>query len=247
METLTREEKVTAAFVMVADTLIDDYDTIELLHTLVEVCADILATNAGGLMLADDSGQLQLVASTTESAGLVEILALNAGTGPCIDCFKTGKSISIGDLASTDPRWPVFREAALEQGFRSVHATPLRLRGTVLGTINLFSSAVGELNLADVAIVQALADVATIGIIQQHSIRHSKALAEQLQIALQSRVLIEQAKGAVAQSAETTPESAFTFLRKYARDNNLTLRGVCERVLDRTLTITNSDEAVATK
>lgn len=247
MEQQTREQRVSAAFVTVADTLIDDYDMVDLLHTLVEVCADILATDAGGLMLADAAGHLQLVASTSESADLMEILQLDAGEGPCVDCFTTGKPVTVGDIDGDGARWPAFREAALGQGFRSVHATPLRLRGTVLGTMNLFSSTVGELNDADIAVAQALADVATIGIIQERSIRDSGILAEQLQRALQSRVLIEQAKGAVSQIASISPEDAFALLRKFARDNNLTLSIVCERVLDRTLEITNSDAAGAVK
>jgi len=247
VEQQSREQKVSAAFVTVADTLIDDYDTVTLLQTLVEVCADILATDAGGLLLANAAGQLQLVASTSESADLVEILQLDAGVGPCVDCFTTGKPVTVGDIAGSGSRWPVFREAALGQGFQSVHATPLRLRGTVLGAMNLFSSTVGELNDADIAVAQALADVATIGIIQERIVRDSGIVAEQLQRALQSRVLIEQAKGAVAQTGNISPESAFAMMRKFARDNNVTLSGVCEGVMDRTLEITNSGAASTVK
>jgi GAF domain-containing protein len=239
MDQQSREQKVSSAFVTVADTLIDDYDMVDLLHTLVEVCADILDTDAGGLMLSSANGQLQLVASTSESADLVEILQLDAGEGPCVDCFRTGRSVTVGDIAESGSRWPAFREAALGQGFQSVHATPLRLRGTVLGAMNLFSSTVGELNAADIAVAQALADVATIGIIQERSIRDSGILAEQLQRALQSRVLVEQAKGAVSQQASISPEEAFAALRKFARDNNLSLSKVCERVMARTLDISN--------
>ncbi|GAB3136025.1 GAF and ANTAR domain-containing protein [Marisediminicola antarctica] len=247
MANQSREQKVSAAFVTVADTLIDDYDTVTLLQTLVEVCADILATDAGGLLLANSEGQLQLVASTSDRADLVEILQLDAGVGPCVDCFTTGKPVTVGDIAGSGSRWPVFREAALGQGFQSVHATPLRLRGTVLGAMNLFSTTVGELNDADIAVAQALADVATIGIIQERIVRDSGIVAEQLQRALHSRVLIEQAKGAVAQTANVSPENAFAVMRKFARDNNLTLSGVCEGVMDRTLEITNSGAATTAK
>jgi GAF domain-containing protein len=238
MAQLSREQKVSAAFVKVADTLIAGYDIVDLLQTLIEECADILDTDAGGLMLADLAGELQLIASTSESADLVEVLQLSAGAGPCVDCFVTGKPVTVGDIAATGEKWPAFKEAALGQGYRSVHATPLRLRGLVLGTMNLFSSKVGELNEADISVAQALADVATIGILQERTIHDSSILAEQLQRALQSRILIEQAKGAVAQIASISPDKAFAVLRTYARNNNLTLSLVCEGVLDRSLDIT---------
>ncbi|MCY7288571.1 MAG: GAF and ANTAR domain-containing protein, partial [Cryobacterium sp.] len=191
--------------------------------------------------------QLQLVASTSESADLVEFLQLDAGEGPCVDCFDTGKPVTVGDIAGSGSRWPAFRKAALGQGFQSVHATPLRLRGTVLGTMNLFSSTIGALNDADIAVAQALADVATIGIIQERSIRDSGIVTEQLERALQSRVLIEQAKGALAQTANISPESAFAVLRKFSRDNNLTFTGVCEGVMGRTLEITDSGASTTVK
>lgn len=189
-------------------------------------------------MLADPGGELQLIASTSESADLVEVLQLSAGAGPCVDCFVTGKPVTVGDIAATGEKWPAFKEAALGQGYRSVHATPLRLRGLVLGTMNLFSSKVGELNEADISVAQALADVATIGILQERTIHDSSILAEQLQRGLQSRILIEQAKGAVAQIASISPDEAFAVLRTYARNSNLTLSLVCEGVLDRSLDIT---------
>lgn len=236
----TREQKVTAAFVAVADTLIDSYDMVDLLHTLVGVCADVLDTDAGGLMLGDSTGRMQLVASTSESAELVEVLQINAGSGPCLDCFASGTSVTVGDIAATGERWPDFRDAALSRGFRSVHATPLRLRGTVLGTMNLFSSRLGELNDADIAVSQALADVATIGILRERSIQDSGIVAEQLQRALHSRVLVEQAKGAVAQMTGISPDEAFGILRKYARDHNLSLGAVCGGLLDRTLELSNA-------
>lgn len=238
----SREKKVSAAFVKLADTLIDGYDIVDLLQNLVEECTDILDTDAGGLMIADAAGELQLIASTSESADLVEVLQLSAGAGPCVDCFVSGKRVTVGDIAASGEQWPAFKAAALGQGYRSVHATPLRLRGIVLGTMNLFSSKVGELNEADISVAQALADVATIGILQARTIHDSGILAEQLQRALQSRILIEQAKGAVAQIASISPDHGFAVLRKYARTNNLTLSAVCEGVLDRTLDIAGVGE-----
>lgn len=233
----SREQKIAATFVRMADTLVADYDMVDLLHTLVQDCTEILAVDAGGLMLADSAGQLELIASTSESADLVEILQISAGAGPCVDCYTTGLPVTVGDISNSGDTWPAFQAVALAQGFRSVHATPLRLRGKVLGTMNLFGLTIGELNEADIAVAQALADVATIGILQERNARDSDILAGQLQRALQSRIIIEQAKGAVAQSSSISPDEAFSVLRTYARNNNLTLNAVCEGVLDSSLDI----------
>jgi GAF domain-containing protein len=233
----SREQRITAAFVTVADTLIADYDVIDLLHSLVDVCANVLDVSGGGLLLADESGQLQLVASTSERADFVEVMQLAAGVGPCVDCFGSGMPVSVGDIQADGARWPVFQKAALQQGFHSVYATPLRLRGQVLGAMNLFRASVGELNAADAAVAQALADVATIGILQERSIRETGIVTEQLQRALESRILIEQAKGVLSATGQMTVDEAFEALRTYARRNNLTLRAVALGVTNRTLDV----------
>jgi GAF domain-containing protein len=237
MTGLSREARLNAAFVAVADTLTEDYDVVDLMHTLVQECTDILDAQAGGLMLADADGDLQLLASTSESAGLVEVMQLNAGVGPCVDCFTSGETVSVADIAASGDAWPAFREAALEQGFLSVHATPLRLRGDVIGTMNLFGTSVGALSGADSDVAQALADVATIGILQERINRQSQFVAEQLQHALDSRVLIEQAKGVLAQAGGLDVDEAFRTLRRYARDHNLALRTVAEGVVSRSIDV----------
>lgn len=237
MDEVSREQRINEAFVAVADTLIADYDLIDLLHTLVAACADVLDVEAAGLVLADDDGNLQLLASTSERAELVEIMQLSAGAGPCVECFRTGAVVDIADIAESDGRWPEFRAAALEQGFRAVHATPMRLRGQVLGALNLFSSSPGILNPADAGVSQALADVATIGILQERSIRETNLVAEQLQWALESRVLVEQAKGVLSVLENIGMDDAFDRLREYARNHNLTLRAVAEGVTARTLDV----------
>src|SRR5476649_323576 len=129
MTTETRETKLSAAFVKLADTLVADFDVVDLLHWLVEECTQILDTQACGLLLVDPAGELQLVASTSEEAELVEILQRAAGDGPCLDCFRSGKPVTVGDIKAEAVQWPEFSAEALKQGFRSVHATPLRLRG----------------------------------------------------------------------------------------------------------------------
>jgi len=237
MVELSREERINAAFVAVADTLIADYDVIDLLHTLVEACASVLDVQAAGLVLADDDGSLQLLASTSERTDFVEIMQLNAGTGPCIQCFRTGTVVAVADIASDGGEWPDFQAAALQQDFRAVDATPMRLRGEVLGALNLFSTETGLLNAPDAAVAQALADVATIGILQERSIRETGVVREQLQHALESRVLIEQAKGVVSALGWIGVDEAFGLMRDYARQNNLSLRTVAERVTARTLDV----------
>ncbi|MEO8529081.1 MAG: GAF domain-containing protein, partial [Pseudolysinimonas sp.] len=173
MAPLSREQKINAAFVAVADTLTADYDIIDLMHTLIEVCTSLLDVQAGGLLLADDDGNLQLLASTSEAADFVEVMQLGAGIGPCVDCFKSGVAVAVADIAQSGGKWPEFQTAALGQGFKAVYATPMRLRGQVLGTMNLFSVNPGVLNEADAGVAQALADVATIGILQERSIRET--------------------------------------------------------------------------
>ncbi len=229
----TREGQLSAAFVKLADTLIADFDVVDLLHWLVQECTEILDTQAGGLMLVDPAGELQLVASTSEEAELVEVLQLAAGGGPCLDCFRTSTPITVADITADAARWPEFSAAALSQGFHSVHATPMRLRGQTIGTMNLFSIHVGALGPADIVVAQALADVATIGILQQRNVRSANLVAEQLQHALDSRILIEQAKGVVAATTGGSMNEAFTVMRKYARDRNIPLRKVAEDVVSR--------------
>ena len=231
MTTETRESKLSAAFVKLADTLVTEFDVVDLLHWLVEQCTEILDTQAGGLMLADPTGQLQLVASTSEEAELVEIIQLAAGEGPCLDCFRTGTPVTVGNIEVDGGPWPTFSAEALKFGFRSIHATPLRLRGQIIGTMNLFSRHVGALVSEDIAVAQALADVATIGILQERHIRSANVVAEQLQRALDSRILIEQAKGVLAATMNTTMNDAFAIMRTYARDRNLPLRQVADDVI----------------
>lgn len=237
MDGTSREEKLNAAFVELADTLIADFDVVDLLHTLMEECIEILGTQAGGLMLADSRGVLELIASTSERAEFVEIMQVNAGAGPCFDCFATGVVVTVADIAESAAQWPDFQAAALGRGFHSVHAVPMRLRGQIIGTMNLFGTSIGELASRDIAVVQALADVATIGILQERLISEASLVTEQLQRALNSRILIEQAKGVLAQAGTMEMSEAFAVLREYARNNNLRLRTVAEGVTTGTLNV----------
>ncbi len=236
MSEKSRDQRVADAFVAVADTLTADFDIIDLLHTLVSVSVDLLDVDAGGLVLADEHGDLQLVASTSEQAELVEVMQVGAGAGPCVDCFRTGVPVTVDDIELSGSTWPTFQAAALGQGFHAVFATPMRLRGHVLGAMNLFSVRPGAPSTHDAVIAQGLADIATIGILHERSIRETHVLNDQLQRALESRVLIEQAKGVLAAVAGLDMDAAFTVLRTYARDHRMALRDVAAQVADRTLT-----------
>ncbi len=228
-----REQLLSRAFVGLADTLVDDYDIIELLDRLVSYSVELLAADAAGIMLVDSQRTLRVVASSHEDADVMELLQLQADQGPCVECCRTGAPVSVPDLADAASRWPVFVAAVAERGaYRSVHALPLRLRGEAIGTMNLFHRQPGALPDADLVVGQALADVATIGILHERAIRRSEVLTEQLQAALNHRVIIEQAKGVLAQRGNLSMNEAFDRLRRYARTHNTRLSEVARQVVE---------------
>ncbi len=231
-----RERRMSAAFVTMADTLVGDYDVIDLLDQLAAHSVDLLAVDAAGLLLVDPRRQLRVVASSNDDANTMELLALHADEGPCVECFHTAAQVRIPDLDQVRDRWPVFTAAVDRVGaFRSVHALPLRLRGQAIGTLGLFNRLPGPLPEADLVLGQALADVATIGILSERAIRRAEVVADQLQTALDSRVVIEQAKGIVAQRTSLDMNAAFSLLRGHARSRNLRLGLVARQVVDREL------------
>jgi transcriptional regulator with GAF, ATPase, and Fis domain len=229
---VTRERQLVETFVEVADTLVDDFDVIDLLLTLAERCVRLLDVDAAGIMLIDQRGHLHAAAASTESARLVELFELQSDAGPCVDCCRTGSPVVNADLQANAERWPRFAEAARESGFVAVHALPLRLRQTVIGALNLFSAGSRELTEDDVRVGQGLADVATIGILAQRGLHQAELLAEQLQSALNSRIVIEQAKGVLAERRQISVDEAFTLLREHARRHNLRLSDVAREVAE---------------
>jgi GAF domain-containing protein len=237
MSDVSREAVIVDAFATLADSLVAGFDVIELLQTLVETCRRVLDVEEAGILLADDLGDLEVVASTSEASTLVETMQLDARSGPCWTCFTTAEPVSLPDVDVDVGRWPEFVVVAREQGFRSVHAVPLRLRGTVIGTLNLLGSAVGVLGERDVRVAQALADVATIGILQERTLRESSLVQQQLQGALDTRVVIEQAKGVVAHVRGVSTDEAFVLIRRHARDHRLKLADVAQQLVTRQLTL----------
>src|SRR3954469_6439474 len=227
-----REELVSRAFVTLADTLIDEYDVIDLLDRLAGFCVQLLPADAAGIVLGDARRELRVVAASDEAAHVMELLQLQSDEGPCLDCFQSAPPVSVADLAEASGRWPTFVAAVAQRGdFRSVHALPLRLRGRAIGALNLFGGMPGPLPELDLALGQALADVATIAILQERAIRRGEVLNEQLQLALNSRVVIEQAKGVLAQYGHLPAAVAFEDLRHYARSHNGKLADLARRVV----------------
>lgn len=233
-----RERRVSSAFVALADTLIDDYDVVELLDRLVGYSVQLLAAQAGGIVLADASGGLRVVASSSEDAELMELLQVQTDEGPCLDCYRTSAPVAVPDLRAAADRWPRFAAAVAERGaYLSVHALPLRLRREAVGAMNLFHSSPEPLAEDDLALGQALADVATIGILQERAIRRGEVLNEQLQGALNSRVVIEQAKGVLAQQSGLGMSEVFDHMRDHARNRQLRLSDVARRIVEREIGI----------
>jgi GAF domain-containing protein len=225
-------ERLAQIFVEVADTLIDEFDLIDFLQMLTVRVADLVDASAVGILLADHRGNLRFMAASDENAKVVEIFQIQTSGGPCLEAYRTAKPVINADLRSADPRWPRFAGRATEAGFYSVHAFPLRLRNQVIGALNVFGSHVGGgFDDGDVQVVQALADVAAISLLQERTISRGEALTEQLQGALNTRIVIEQAKGAIAQARQVSVDIAFGILRDFARSRNRRLTEVAHAVV----------------
>ena len=229
------QQRLLETFVKLADTLIDEYDVVDLLQFLVDTCRDVLDTTAAGILLADARGELEVVASTSEASRLVEVMQLSAEQGPCIESFRSGRRVSVPDIETCKDEWWQFRGSALAQGFRSMDALPLRLRDSTIGTLNLLRSTAGAAPEEAISAAQAFADVATIGILHERTLRESAILSEQLQAALNSRIIIEQAKGVVSHTRGVSIDEAFTLMREYARSHSMGLSIVAARLVDRSM------------
>ena len=224
-------QRLAEVFVEVADTLVDEFDVIEFLQLVSVRTAELLDAAAAGVLLADPHGELQFMAASDEASKYLELFEVQYREGPCLDAFLAGAAVFAPNIAADAERWPMFAPRAVAAGFGSVHAVPMRLRGEVIGALNLFGRRTGSLDDGDLRIVQALVDVATIGLLQERAIRRGEVLTEQLQGALNSRVVIEQAKGALAQLRQVSVDEAFALMRGYARRNGRRLSDVAQAVV----------------
>jgi GAF domain-containing protein len=230
MAVLQREARLGRLSVDLVNTLTTDFDLYSLLDKLLAGCRELLDISEAGLVLADENGTLHVMAATTESAGHLEALQLQVEEGPAIKAFLGGEVVVIIDIADS-VEWPQFREVALREGYRAVHAIPLRVGENSLGAMCLLSREPGDLNEVDALAGQALADIASIGIVNYRLYSKRETIAEQLQTALNSRVVIEQAKGVIANTYGISPDEAFVRLRRYSRERGERIRDVAQKVV----------------
>ena len=226
------DQRITQTLVELADTLVLGFDGIEFLHTLTERCVQLLDVDAAGILLIDQRGNLNLVAASTEQTRLLELFQLQNHDGPCLDCYHSGQGVACADLTTAPQRWPQFATAARDQGFAAVQAVPMRLREQILGALNLFRCSPDAIPVDATAVAQSFANVATISILQVRALRHSEMVTEQLQTALNSRLLIEQAKGILAERRHISLNQAFTLMRTHARNHNRLLSQVARSIIN---------------
>ncbi|MCW2739430.1 GAF and ANTAR domain-containing protein [Nocardioides sp.] len=223
-------DQLARVLVEVADTLIDEFDLIDFLQRVTTHASDLVGAGICGLMLADHRRRLQLMASSDERVEMLELFQVQTQEGPCQDCFHTGRPVAVANLRDAEDRWPHFAPLALEAGFNAIHAFPMRLRGQAIGALNMFAVDAGPMQESDVRVVQALADIATIALLQERAVTRAEVLSEQLQSALNSRIVIEQAKGYLAQVHGESPDEAFARMRTYCRRHGLRLGQVASGV-----------------
>jgi GAF domain-containing protein len=232
------DRQVWQVFVQLADTLVADFDVIDFLHTLAQHCVDLLGVSACGILLADHTGRLNLVAASTEQVRMLELSQSQAVEGPCVDAYRTRAPVSCPDMTAARERWPDFAPAVLSAGFAAVLALPMRLREQAVGAVGLYSTRPAELVGQAAELGQALADVATIGILHERALHRRETVTEQMEKALSSRITIEQAKGVLAERLHVTIEEAFILMRAYARDHSVKLADTARAITTGELHIT---------
>ncbi len=232
---MQRESLLASTLVQLADTLVTEFDVVELLTLVADRCVEVLGVGAAGLMLVAPDGNLRVIASSSEAMRVLELFELQNSEGPCLDCHRTGVAVTQQALATSSDRWPLFAAEALAAGFCSVQALPLRLRGTIIGALNLFHSQPVAMTDADINAAQAFADIATIAILQHQAAIDAQKLNEQLNQALNTRIVIEQAKGMVSERLGLDMERSFAVLRAYARNHNARLASVAAEVISGSL------------
>ena len=243
---MTRETVLTRTLVELADTLVSDFDVVDILTLLSDRCVEVLEVDAAGVMLATPDGRLRVMASSSEAMRVLELFEIQSQEGPCLDAHHTGEAVVNQDL-DANSRWPRFAAEALDAGFHSAHALPMRLRDTVIGALNLFRTGTGQMGPADIEVAQALADVATIAILQHRAASEAQLLAQQLSHALNSRIVLEQAKGIISERLDLDMQRSFATLRNHARSNNLRLSDVAQSVIDGSLSPSELAPAPAAK
>jgi GAF domain-containing protein len=229
---MTREERIVETFVELTDTMVDHFDVIEFLHRLVERSLELMDCAEVGLLLANAAGSLQVMASSSERSEALELLQSRNEEGPCFECYRSSRLVFSEDLAADNDRWPTFAPAAVRHGIKSVHAIPMRVHSRTIGALNLFRGEAGRLAARDVPLGQGMADIAAVALIQERAMRETRGVVQQLHGALSSRVLIEQAKGILAERGHVSVDAAFASIRRYARHHNSRLSDVAQDVIE---------------
>ena len=229
---MTREQRIVETFVELADTMVDDFDVIEFLARVAERCVELLDCSEAGLLLADAAGRLRVMASSSERSDALDLLQSQNDEGPCFECFHRGEPVVSRSLEEDRGRWPIFAPAALERGFGSVQAVPMRVHASTVGALNLFRAQSGGIVERDLPLAQGMADLAAVALLQERTVRESRGMTQQLQRALSSRVVIEQAKGMLAEHAQISVDAAFSRLREYARSHNRRLSELAGELTD---------------
>jgi GAF domain-containing protein len=224
-------DRLAEVFVAMADTLVDEFDLIDFLHTLTTHVVEVTGAAEAGVLLLDGLQGLSQVAASSEDTELLELLQIQHAEGPCVEAVRNREPVLVPDISSTFDRWPLFAPRAFDAGFQSVHAFPMRLRDQMIGSLNVFGRVPAGLAPGDVPVLQALADLSTIAILHEQSLHRAEVLTEQLQFALSSRVTIEQAKGAVARALGVGVDAAFEILRSHARTEQMRLTDLSLLVL----------------
>jgi transcriptional regulator with GAF, ATPase, and Fis domain len=229
---MTREQRIVETFVELADTIVEDFDVVEFLHRLAGHCVELLDCAEAGLLLADATGALRVMASSSERSDALDLLQSQNEEGPCFECYTRGRPVFSDDLKAETGRWPRFAPAAVQTGFHSVQAVPMRVRGETVGALNLFRAGAGRIAERDALLGQGMADIAAIALLQERAVRESRGVVAQLQGALSSRVVIEQAKGIVGERLHIGVDGAFARLRTHARDHNRRLSDIARELVN---------------
>lgn len=232
---ISRESRLGTTFVKLADTLVNDFKVPDLLHELAETCVELLDTDAAGILLASPTGGLHQAGSSDADGALLAVLDVMHDRGPGVVSHATGSVVDVADVTA-DHRWADIAPTCALADYRAVTAVPLSLRHESIGALVMFRTTTGRMDPTDLEIAQALADVASIGLVQARLLRETQIVAEQLEHALESRVVIEQAKGIIAEQGQVAVDVAFGMFRSYARSHQRSLTDVATDIVAGTLT-----------
>jgi len=206
------------------------YDLEAALSELTESVTAVLGLAGSGVTMAED-GRLRFVTAVNQVSGDLERSQQEQQAGPCRDTYQTGEVVRVADVRAESTRWPEFSAIATRLSVAGVAGIPMHLDDTIIGALNLYSREPRQWSDVDIAVAGVLADVATSYVVNVSKLRQQEQLSEQLQEALESRIVIEQAKGITAYKNAVTIDQAYQLMRRHARNNNASLRQVAEAIV----------------